>query len=69
MAIYRRDENKDEEEVEGEPEEPPPLLTNAIKALMTLQRFKMLRDDSLRSIRALDQLLREFTALIVSKKT
>ena len=69
MAIYRRDKNKDEEEVEGELEEPLPLLTNTIEALITLQRFGMLRDDGLRSIQALDQLSREFTALIVSKKT
>ena len=44
-AIYGRDENEDEEEVEGEPEEPPPLLSDAIEALMTLQRFEMPRDD------------------------
>ena len=69
VAIYGRDENKDEEEVEGEPEEPPPLLADAIEALMTLQMFEMSRDDGLRSIRALDQLSREFTALMVSKKT
>jgi hypothetical protein len=45
VAIYRRDKNKDEEEVEGELEEPLPLLANAIEALMTLQRFEMSRDD------------------------
>ena len=67
VAIYGRDENEDEEEVEGEPEEPPPLLADAIEALMTLQRFEMSRDDGSRSIRALDQLSREFTALMVSK--
>ena len=69
VAIYRCDKNEDEEEVEGELEEPPPLLANAIEALITLQRFEMSRDNSLRSIRTLDQLSREFTALIVSKKT
>src|SRR6266536_1364097 len=47
----------------------PPLLTDAIEALMTLQRFEISRDDSSRSIRALDQLAREFMALIVNKKT
>jgi hypothetical protein len=50
MAIYGRNENKDEEEAEGELEEPPPLLANAIKALTTLQRFKISRDNSSRSI-------------------
>ena len=69
MAIYRRDENKDKEEVEGELEEPPPLLTDVIKALTTLQRFKMLREDSSRSIQALNQLLGEFMVLIANKKT
>ncbi len=69
IAIYGHDENKDEEEVEGELEEPPPLLTDAIEALTTLQRFEISRDDSSRSIQALDQLVREFMALIVNKKT
>ena len=36
VAIYRRNKNKDKEEVEGELEEPLPLLTNIIKALTTL---------------------------------
>ena len=45
MVIYRRDENEDKEEVERELEEPLLLLTDVIKALMTLQRFEMSRDD------------------------
>ena len=49
VAIYRHDKNEDKE-VEGELEEPLLLLTNTIKALITLQRFKMLRDNSLQSI-------------------
>jgi hypothetical protein len=69
VAIYRRDKNEDKEEVERELEEPLPLLTDVIKALITLQRFEMSRDDGSQSIRALDQLTREFTALMVSKKT
>ncbi len=69
VAIYRHDENKDEEEVEGELEEPLPLLADVIKALTTLQRFEISRDNSSRSIRALDQLVREFMALMVNKKT
>ena len=69
MAIYGRDENEDKEEAEGELEEPPPLLADAIEALMTLQRFEMSRDDGSRSIQALDQLAGEFMALIVNKKT
>ena len=36
MAIYGRDENEDKEEVEGELEEPLPLLADTIKALTTL---------------------------------
>ena len=36
VAIYGHDENEDEEEVEGELEEPPPLLADAIEALTTL---------------------------------
>jgi hypothetical protein len=50
MAIYGCDENKDEEEAEGELEEPPSLLTDVIKALTTLQRFEMSRDDGSQSI-------------------
>ena len=69
VAIYGCDENKDKEEVEGELEEPLLLLTNVIKALTTLQRFEMLRDDGSRSIQALDQLTGELTALVVNKKT
>ena len=69
VAIYGRDENKDKEEVEGELEEPPPLLADTIKALTTLQRFKMSRDDGSQSIQALDQLVGEFMALMVNKKT
>jgi hypothetical protein len=69
VAIYGHDENEDEEEVEGELEEPLPLLTDAIEALSTLQRFELSRDDGSRSIQALDQLLREFSVLMVNKKT
>ncbi len=36
VAIYRRDENEDKEEVEGELEEPLLLLTDTIEALTTL---------------------------------
>ena len=36
VAIYGRDENEDKEEVEGELEEPLPLLADTIKALTTL---------------------------------
>ena len=50
MAIYGHNENEDKEEVEGEPEEPLLILTDIIEALMTLQRFEMLREDSLQSI-------------------
>ena len=50
VAIYGHDENEDKEEVEGEPEEPLPLLADAIEALITLQRFELSRDDGLRSI-------------------
>ena len=50
-------------------EEPLPLLTDAIEALTTLQRFEISRDDSSRSIRALDQLAREFMVLMANKKT
>ena len=45
VVIHGRDENEDKEEAEGELEEPPPLLANTIKALIMLQRFKMLRDN------------------------
>ena len=69
MAIYGLDENEDEEEVEGEPEEPLLTLTDTIEALMTLQRFEMSREDGSQSIRALDQLTREFTALMINRKT
>ena len=69
VAIYGHDENEDEEEVEGELEEPLPLLTDAIEALSTLQRFELSRDDGSRSIQALDQLSREFSVLMVNKKT
>ena len=69
VAIYRHDENEDKEEAEGELEEPPPLLADVIKALMTLQRFKMSRDKGSQSIQALDQLAGEFMALMVNKKT
>jgi hypothetical protein len=70
VAIYGHDENEDEEEVEGgELEEPLPLLADAIEALTTLQRFELSRDDGSRSIRALDQLSREFSALMFNNKT
>ena len=69
VAIYGHNKNEDEEEVEGEPEEPLPLLTDAIEALTTLQRFELLRDNGSWSIRALDQLLREFSALMFNNKT
>ena len=36
VAIYRYNKNKDKEEVEEELEEPLLLLTNVIKALITL---------------------------------
>jgi hypothetical protein len=68
VAIYGRDENEAVKEVEGELEEPPPLVADAIEALMTLQRFEMSRDDGSRSIRALDQLTGDFTALMVRKR-
>ena len=69
MAIYGRDENEDEEEVEGELEEPLVLFTDAIEALMTLQKFEISRDDSSQSMRVLDQLAREFIVLMANKKT
>ena len=69
VAIYRRDKNEDKEEVKGELEEPPPLLADAIEALITLQRFEMSREDGSRSIWALDQLIGEFIVLIANKKT
>ena len=69
MAIYGRDENEDEGEVEGELEEPLVLFTDAIEALMTLQKFEISRDDSSQSMRVLDQLAREFIVLMANKKT
>jgi hypothetical protein len=68
VAVYGRDENEDEEGLEGELEEPSPLLSDAIDALTTLQRFETSRDDGSRSMEALDQLTREFVALMVNKK-
>ena len=56
MAIYGDSENEDEDEIEGELEELSPLLINAIKALITSQRFEILKNGGSRSIRALDQL-------------
>ena len=50
IAIYRYNENEDEEEIKGELEEPLLLLTDAIEALTTLQRFEISRDDSSQSI-------------------
>ena len=47
VTIYRYDKNKDEEEVEGEPEEPLSLLSDIIEALIILQRFELLRDNRL----------------------
>jgi hypothetical protein len=69
VAIYGHDENEDEEEVEGEPKEPLPLLADAIEALTTLQRFELSRDDGSRSIQALDQLSSEFSVLMFNNKT
>ena len=68
VAIYGHNENEDEKEV-GEPDESLPLLADAIKALTTLQRFKLSRDNRSRSIQALDQLSREFSALMFNNKT
>jgi hypothetical protein len=68
VAIYGCDENEDEE-AEGELEEPLLLLANAIDALAMLQRFEMSREDGSWSIWALDQLTREFTALMINRKT
>ena len=45
------------------------LLSDAIEALTILQRFELSRDDGSRSIQALDQLAREFSALMVNIKT
>jgi hypothetical protein len=50
IAIYRHNENEDKKEVERELEELLPSLANAINALITLQRFELLRDNRLQSI-------------------
>ena len=69
MAIYGDSENEDEDEIEGKLEELSPLLINVIKALITSQRFEILKNGGSRSIRALDQLTEEFTALMINRKT
>jgi hypothetical protein len=69
VAIYRHNKNEDKEEVERKLEELLPLLADVIEALTTLQRFELSKDDRSRSIQALDQLSREFSALMFNNKT
>jgi hypothetical protein len=47
VAIYRHNKNEDKEKVEEELEESLSLLADIIKALTTLRRFELSRDDRL----------------------
>ena len=54
---------------EGDEEiEPPVPISEAIRALETLQRFEIAREDGSRNIKVLDSLAKEFSVLQISKK-
>jgi hypothetical protein len=66
---YSQDQEDDiGEEGDGEIE-PPVLISEAISALETLQRFEIAREDGSQNIRVLNSLARELSALQVSKKS
>jgi hypothetical protein len=69
IETYSQDQEDDVGE-EGDGEiEPPVLISEAISALETLQRFEIAREDGSQNIRVLDSLARELSALQVSKKS
>jgi hypothetical protein len=69
IETYSQDqEDNIGEEGDGEIE-PPVLISEAISALETLQRFEIAREDGSQNIRVLDSLARELSALQVSKKS
>jgi hypothetical protein len=69
IETYSQDQEDDiGEEGDGEIE-PPVLISEAISALETLQRFEIAREDGLQNIRVLDSLARELSVLQVSKKS
>jgi hypothetical protein len=69
IETYSQDQEDDIGE-EGDREiEPPVLISEAISALETLQRFEIAREDGSQNIRVLDSLARELSVLQVSKKS
>ena len=69
VETYRQDQEDDIEEGGDKDIEPPVSISEAIRALETLQRFEIAREDKSQNIKALDSLARELSALQVSKKT
>jgi hypothetical protein len=72
IETYSQDQEDDvgEEGEEGEEEiEPLVLISEAISAPETLQRFEIAREDGSQNIMMLDSLTRELLVLQVSKKS
>jgi hypothetical protein len=69
IETYSQDQEDDVGEEGDEEIEPLVLISEAISALETLQRFEIAREDGSQIIRMLDSLTRELLALQVSKKS
>ena len=69
IETYSQDQEEDVGE-EGDGEiEPLVPISEAIRALETLQRFEVAREDGSQNIKALDSLARELWTLQISKKS
>jgi hypothetical protein len=69
IETYSQDQEDDVGEEGDEEIEPLVSISEAIRALETLQRFEVAREDRSQNIRMLDSLARELSALQVSKKS
>jgi predicted unusual protein kinase regulating ubiquinone biosynthesis (AarF/ABC1/UbiB family) len=69
IETYSQGQEDDVGEEGDEEIEPLVSISEAIRALETLQRFEVAREDRSQNIRMLDSLARELSALQVSKKS
>jgi hypothetical protein len=69
VDTYSQDQEEDIGEEGDEEIEPLVPISEAIRALETLQRFEIAREDGSQNIKALDSLARELWILQVSKKS
>jgi hypothetical protein len=69
VETYSRDQEEDVGEEGDEEIEPQSSIPEAIRALETLPRFEMAREDGPQNIRPLDNLARELLGLQISKKS